>query len=472
MKRGLIILLALSVLSAAALTAATIKVNAARDAVVLEQNVLAGAPNEAGGLSVLSRTHYDSHLLWDTLCLPGEAPEVSTDYRFYDTGHSEDYPVSYGDIALDFGRDHGVLDDEGKILPDEHLSGWGSLYVHVANNTPAGEERSETLRVADFYDFYPLSAYLSLPGFGWEEDGSGSRWSTEYSMSPYERAVAEFFRIPVSEDQTMLVTVEKTSDGRVRSMGISSMDNHYSPWTSCVITGNACYFIVNAMDYDDRPMDFSLVPGGYGIYRLPLPDENHGPDECVGELEMVYPLSPETRYRRLLLDEKRDKLLLWSVEDEETILSVVDVDGMELSRRIVVMDAQDGGVWNYFQGEDYIAAFGDKKLSVVAAESNGDYERVIYADKGGGDFTPAVDHNAVTAWNGERLAVASRAQKIAHDAVEGYYRYDYGRAGFWLAVYDPTGLLYAADYACSLDAGAVYPPCLPWGNEHLLLSWD
>ena len=66
-------------------------------------------------------------------------------------------------------------------------------------------------------------------------------------------------------------------------------------------------------------MDLSLIPGGYGIYKLPYDRER---DVFLsGELEMVYALDPALHYVDMHLSPDGQKLLL---EREERSVMAAD----------------------------------------------------------------------------------------------------------------------------------------------------
>lgn len=231
-----------------------------------------------------------------------------------------------------------------------------------------------------------------------------------------------------------------------------------------VFEQEARYFAVSAITQEHDLLDYSRVPGGYGIYRLPCGTQDTPLSAIVDGLELFYPLARTEEMIWLQQSADQTKLFLVTQEENAYILKVLDAKTARLLQRIPLLEA-DGSRWmsDFFIGADFLAIFFDDRDFVVLSQApGGDYvweysgalpEPELFA------FNRMYD--SVIAFDGKRLAVAAMAR-------------DRALCGFSLTVCDQTGVLYAGRYDSSLDKGQpenYHERCNAAGYAPLQLHW-
>lgn len=465
MRKALALTLVLLVLSAGGLCLAQARVNARRDQVVFTERVLSGDRAAARGITVECRAHYDRRLFWDSTCTLGEEPVTRTQFTFsqaqqYETGMGTYTGVSAYTDYSGYGFDSGAA----------QVDGISAAYRALFEQTPAGEERTKTINLRDYYDDYPLSVTIGVPGgvLSWEgerTEGLGEHGPEQAKID----AFCDFFKIPVLEEEQCRISIEKNVDGSRAGRGWSSAESdRFEMNIKSVVADDACYFIFDSHTGEGKLIDTSQIPGGYGIYRLPYGPGAGGATEIFTEkLSMAYPLDPAVERYDLYLSTDKTRLLLLSLEDEAYVLTVVDAATMDPLQRLEIAGRAEGGmIWSVFLYDDFLALrLSDDRLVLLTAAGDGRYGHEFTARVAGED-TP-VYSDAVLDWNGERLAVADIL-------MEGEYRND-ETCGFYLLVYDASGLLYSGTYDSSLDTGrgtgSYQYDCAPLDNQPLALRW-
>lgn len=164
MRKRLILLLALAVLSAAALPLLHSRVNQDQDAVTLTETTLWGDPAAAQGMVVELVTHWNDQLIWNTVCRAGEEPVYETEFTFVPEGVDWPSAPSADSVWLQFATGNFGISG-GAIDLQEHAYAEDMLLrpvLDVAGRTADGETRTETVPLRDYYDYYP--AQLELDG--------------------------------------------------------------------------------------------------------------------------------------------------------------------------------------------------------------------------------------------------------------------------------------------------------------------
>lgn len=445
MRKSLVLTLLLLAASIGCISFARNTVNRARDQVMFTENVICGDKAVAEGLKVRCDAHYNHRLFWSTTCTIAAAdPLCDTEYNFSWRQLRQTPPEIHSGVIMRTVLQHA----------DEHYPGIGAALRKLADETPAGQENARVIRLKDYCAYYPLDVSLSFPGtrMAWSGSVSIDINDPEPGTDAYViLRFQEFFRIPVIEDELVMIAVTKDADDRVKSyrLGSTNSDSFRMRSESIVIDG-ACYFTFNTRTSDGDIVDTSLIPGGYGIYCLPYFDgrTEHGRinGAKVDELSMVYPLDPAVEFLDLGLSLDKARLLLHTVENGKYVLTVIDIATMTALQRIEVFDwpERDQGWWVYEGDGFFTAVLPDQRLAVLALDDEGLYELRFTAEvRNGEDPLGALRPEAVMDYDGRRLAVAGFLQrKSGHPTCD-----------FYLAVYDESGLAYYAEYLSSLSRG-------------------
>lgn len=451
MKRALIITLSLFFLSVTGFCLAYGGINAAKDKVELEEIAVFADKTKAQGLEVYSSADYDRHLRWDTFYTVGETPKIETDFLFTQKKIPGAGSREYMGVSLESPVLNGDFFEAENM--EEPRTGIDEVYRQLYLNTPADSEKQITIRIKDYYDFYPIVVSLDLPGinFDWQMLRFADSDAYEYLRTEIELAskIQEFFKIPVSDGALMEINLWKHYDGSAET-GSSLSGDYFSVWTQSVVTDDACYFTFGNQSSDGEIVDTSFIPGGYGIYRLPLHDAGEGKAGehalSTGELSMAYPIDTNAELLYLLSNSEKTKLLLFTKEQGKCVLTVIDAQNMETLQRLELGEL-DEEKWIYavYVYDDFIAAeFSECRIALIEVNEQEEYEHCFtaeYTDPENSLFY--LSRNSAMDWDGERLAIA--------DYLE-YEKYN-GFCSFYLAVCDETGLAYYGEYLSSLDIG-------------------
>lgn len=468
MKRLLPLLCLLLMLGAAAVCAIGASVASGQDTVVLTPHPLYGDPAAAEGATVSLLAHLDEHLRWDvTYPIGGEA---EADYRFSMRQLNFDRDAHYAGIQLYEDFEYGL--DTRAAFTD--LVGLEVAYYELFRDTAPGTKGTATIRLQDYYTYYPVRIDISLPGTLWHGIDYEDLASNDYVN---ERAVWDafrtFFRIPVPADLPAIeISVTKNVDGSIGGTGSSGFgtEKSYSLWSEAAYTSDACYLTINNR-YGEKYVDTSLIPGGYGIYRFNYknvrnekntqgnstffhPGYETGVDEK--SLCMVYPLAQTEHVSAMHITPDERRMLMLSEDPAGAVtLTVIDLSTMETLQRIPVTEK----VWvSLHQEEDFFVLFYGQMISVYALGEDGLYAHILtapqpnYLDK---SFS-AINTHAAVDFDGESVVFVDLMDEQRYRTLQ--------TSDLCIAVYNAAGLCYYGEYDNSL---AVNPHTSDYGyNVH------
>ncbi len=431
MKKMLALLLALTVLSGAVLIGGSAWVAEEKEDLDYTEELLYGSGKAAEGLTVRSLTTVNGHLHWDTRLHLGEAPAWDVDFSF--TPQSRWYrEPSQSHLVVDIKSNIGMSSSSSIDFWDEQeISFLAQAFQDVADRTANGGERTETLPLADYLDYY------AMEGNSWvyEEEGIEFLDSVEWPDA------GDFFKIQVT-DETVEITIEKDDDGNTYDVSYMIQD---APWvnSSSVYRDGAWYLLYSAMNENDG----SEIPSAAapGLYYLPIIDgENeYGVPQKVIDTANVRMLYPVERGENLYLVDEGSKLLIISGGGSGAQAILLDADTMEELQRFempMVFAGEQGWQNRTMAGDSVIAL--DKRpgedgaaeemwLSLWALGEDGRYRQEISCD-----VTPAMMGNSYWdsySFDGQRLLMASYVDRWTDPSLD-------------VVVCDGQGLQYAARF--------------------------
>ena len=180
---------------------------------------------------------------------------------------------------------------------------------------PAGDrEKRVKLHTKELLNYYILSGWISGEddldmNFNILCDSEGSDYELEQAKN--WKAWNDFFRIPVLDDEYYEVGLTKGSDGEVyvtTDYGTAEGDDDFYFNVQSCDTDEAAYFFFESHSMSGNVVDTSMIPGGYGIYRMP-----HGEKDGkspIERLETVYPLDPNAYYQSISVSPDGKKLFV------------------------------------------------------------------------------------------------------------------------------------------------------------------
>ena len=417
--------------------------NAVKDQVTYEENITYGDSSVADGLTVKNNVQFAQKLFWDTTYEAGTDSKTTTDFRFYTVNQpSEFFQEPYAQLDSFWGSYSSSGNEYPRIIED------------LVAKTRPGETVHEKVYLKDYYDYYPISFNIQIGDSyyeGWDAFYLENNEGVSSDTLTQAKAFNDFLRIPLVSSHSMELEVMKDSSGNISFTSSSQTDEEFFQFnTWSVVTKEAIYFTFDAHTTKNNLVDTSLIPGGYGIYRLPY-KTLEGTFTCTidtNQLSMVYSLNPENTISSMDLTKDESRILLFSTDEENTgsQLIVIDATTHETAQILKVPGIPlEAGVTEIlhvsdsFIAEDFAAysCSGDYiVLFTTSADGtlNLEFINKTYPDP---NFYYWIHSESYMDWDGERLAVASPN----------------GFCDFSLAIYDKTGLLYFSSMQSSLSKG-------------------
>lgn len=451
MKKLIALIFILVPLSFGVITAITVDINKNKDTVTYTEKTLYGDASFANGAVIQTSSTYQNHLVWDSVYTIGEKSE--TDFNFYFNHH---YKNSKIDVTT-FFLDNSVGISLNLNVTAAEQSGLSKLVREIYDSLKYGEEKSTTVKLSDYYEYYPLEINLHLQSLNLNisEDSFASGNSLYTVSDQNEKKIYEdirsFLKIPVIENEYVDVSVHKHSTGTT-GLGFSYADksaDHYSMSSLSVHNENAIYFTIGNRTENGATVDFSHVPGGYGIYVLPYTDATVQTEK----LALAYSLDENATVTSMKLH--GNKLLLTLTENGISYLETVEISTMTQLQKVKLADGEHYAVYTE---EDFIVYVFNDKI-VVLEEKDGLYDIAFITDNSSSDSSKDTyfyfRSSAALDFDGERLIIADNASNSYE-------------CGFRVLVYTAEGLKYFGEYESSLDinsdATSYSSECHPLGS--------
>ncbi len=436
MKKGLIIAAICFAVMIIALPFACTEVDAGKESVKITEEVISGNPAAAEGIKLNMATHWKGHMLWNIQYTVGGGETVS-DFEFEpnevtwerkkDENIFIDYVTNYGTVMSGNVRQSQV------VLDDISLS---EVVKAVADRTTPGTENTELIKLADYYEYYPITICIN-----------GGNHDVNYSNDKEEAVFTELFHIGISEDDVYKVRITKDSAGFVTGFNIRMPDLREEGWTTEdaeAFGKNGCYYTYACTDW--KTGEYIERGENRGIFYIPYKKDGNRTTIAKDKIEKVYELEDGEIPVDMLLDEENSRLYLLTRDGENFNMYVYSLNGyvpvLEISfavdkggdnRAPAVMSLESGGI---------LIKWGDNRFAFIS-NKNGEHElwcNGTFPDASSDWGKTFPDEHA--AWfYGERLVLAA-------------FKEWYG-ADVQLVVYDREGQKYYGIYhnsAATADA--------------------
>lgn len=460
MKKIIAIVLLLSLLSVGSFFMIGSIVSEEKANVTIKENIIYGDKSYADGVSVLTRAHYDDHLFWNTTYTIGNKNTVTTDYEFYYAEKYENRERRYHAVELDVDFKYGV----DTSTPADECEGLQKAYRELYDELKPGEQGKKSIRLQDYYTYYPVRIGIDLPGVLWNGNDYEHLISQDYEK---ERAVwdkfNEFFKIPIPEDLPALeIGVSRHLNDSGAASSSSGHDRDFYFNVRSTYTNSRVFFSIgnqyNIKDGEDvKYVDTSLIPGGYGIYSFAyknvrnsentkgsatyfFPGYETGVDQ--ESLAMVFPLEQHVEVIFLTLSNDESKLFMFTKEYGSTYLTVIDIATMNELQKFKITDAKN---FTFYEYDNCIVLNGWDYISVIEKQADGlcKHAFTVSRKKEVNDSNLQKGVATTMAFDGEKLVIINRTGDEIYPSLE--------LCGFTVAVYNSTGLLYYGEYESSLS---------------------
>lgn len=478
MKRSLAILLAVLLVLCGASAYGAVQLEKPAYAVSLTEKTLYGDVQAARGLHADRLLRLGQHVSFTAATdFTENGAESTCEYRYT----SEDLYSSYywrgssriAEIYSDINSYADMVYGDREYLP-EGLP-FSGLVEELLKEAPAASAYTKMIHPADYSKYYPVMPSLSYDDvnyggwyFGDMDDGSRD--------AAVIKSLENFFRIPIPQSDVYEASVEKGAEGEYLGCSIYPAENYenFYFYAEGAFAEDGVYFWFNNRTSEDRPVDTSLIPGGYGIYRLPMgmrTIENRfirpgNADPTIDiydfydeDLCNFYPLQPEQTVLALTASDSGKSLMAVLRKGDGAELKIIDV---HTGKDTASLDLGP-------LGEDYPELVSQKgfcicrvndRLFLAQEDRTGCLCLAIASEPKGPELSEQYlpflyfgnVYNRVFSWDGERLAILVSAQ----DDVDAYYGARDGLCSWYLALYDKDGLQYYGLMECSLDKAQLY----------------
>ena len=488
MKRCAIAFFLCLILSLAGAAAGAASLKGMEDRVTVTLERASGDRTALRGLTARETALQDPSPGW-SLTIPLEEPERSETDRFrapkdLREGKELMWMESAG-VTLRFPD--GYFDDGAASLSEEA----DRILRQVEERTGPGERRTESIRPADALDALPLEIMFQPPAR--QQDGSGWRTVDQQGL---QRAAERFFRVPPPPELEWEATVRKNASGLVIERSLYDAGDGPELVTVSAVGKERCFFTLARRMAEETPPDFSLVPGGYGIYALDWSGDGQGNFTADGHgLRNVFPLPEDVWVVGLFLSPEETELFLLTWGAGGYTCTVLDAETMEEKQCVPIPvrpPASDASPWGTYEEEsDWIVHGGEivwpfleplwgENALLLFREPFGPYSFELYflSRETDGRYVfrcavPLPDRFAdraagrMAAWNGEKLAVGVSPPSARSSLF--YEGEDVVLPGLELLVYDGAGtLLWRGTYRTSLTE----PGEETSGASVQLATWD
>jgi len=413
------------------------------DQVRFSETVTYGDPAVADDLILHQSLNFDNRLFWEIDYDLGNPPLSEARFTCFPVEQPRIGNIVYSGLSLEStafsNRANEAIESS---TPSENPA--NRAFQELFEQTAPGQEKTALIRTADYYDYYPIWVFIDHANLNVTFETGLYYTHAEGEAKESRMAIVDFFRIPVLEEEMTEISIARSEDGSIwsTSSGGATGDS-YQLWTWSVNSEDSCYCIVNPKSVQGQVMDFSQIPGGYGIYRLYIgpeePEENrYYPDQVVLEpVEMVFPLDPQHDTLHFTLSYSGEELLLLTNEDESVWLTVISLDDHTPLQRLELSGNSDWG--QLIVREDLILADLGDRYELLLDTGDGSYYHEMtarpqwYGPTDLGSYgLGGVDSGII--WDGTQLAVSTRLW-----IQDGLYSRN---CGFTLSVFDREKLLY------------------------------
>ena len=442
MKKIYTLIIVLVLLSATVFCGVSATVNAERDQVNITEKVLYGDRTVAEGLEITTKNHLKYQLFWESDYTIGKTNSVKTKYSLHPTKHLEiSRDHVYEGISINTGIDFGFNEER----PLAEQKGIQKAYKLLFDSTKNGEEKTKTVYLKDYYDYYPLGIGFDLPYTDWigyeytNEQLKGKPYDSLYVTEKFR----EYFKIPVGETDSIKISVTKDVDGDLFGTGTEDI-NTYNLYTISTVSRkrNRCFFTINNYISENQYADTSLIPGGYGIYSFYYfgGDSAYNTGIMADKLETVIPLDTKTTVRHISLNKDETKLLLFTVENGTSCLEAIDIETLKTVQKFPIGSNCIDFVYEY---DDFIVIDMSSTISVVSVKGDSyNFEfNVQKASFTNEKFQDIWNTDCMDFKNGKLAMIGN-----AFDEENGYELCD-----FFVSIYDKGGLIYYGVYDNALD---------------------
>lgn len=286
------------------------------------------------------------------------------------------------------------------------------------------------------------------------------------------------------DDKTQTIwsyVCEMVKKGAWESYNKPSVANPVETYSVSEMSDSDLYYAVDLrLNSGGRPRAETFEEG-YGVWRIGYQVAKEKTEMKIrfteAEPEMIYEMDPEERLVDMVLSENQEELYVFTAKDGICYMAAVDLKDSKETQKVEIATYHSDlipSICNVFQSENVVAPMlaagkwgeesSEEKIAVITVDETGKYEPQYVIHKDVDTDSPAYQYQRetyrkyATLWERDAVSVelAYDDGKLAmvYSLTNSYGSNAGGQDGqrpgrFWVAVYDETGVIYAADYQIS-----------------------
>lgn len=429
MKKGLFLLVILVIASVTGTVNAVKLVSGQQESVEIEQQVISGDPLAAEGWQIRTGSSCDGKLSWETVFPARDGAAAESEFVFRARGERIDR-IAVWEEGVYLGSPSGF--GMGGSISLEGVE-YQEIFEQIAERTPAGETREETITLADYYEYYPLRLEIR----GGEYVFYMNEWDTD---SQVYQALQQALRIPVHPEEKLVLAVGKNEQGVITDIGCNSAEGFLDTRTSGIFREDGCYFTCTPV-YWNGEREEPIRGAENVIYHMPIRINENREVSGYDRIEVVIPLPADCKAQHLAEDEAGNLLLL-SEQGGKLVLTVYENGTWQQLQQLELLPM---GAEDYFDRmtiaeEGTLISMGDGAFCFLT-RSQEDYKITIRGSLAlENDKHAALIHYSDFAYDGENLAVVGCP-----------YRFLDANNSVYLGIYSQAGTEYVGFYGHSGD---------------------
>lgn len=495
MRKALSLLLALLLLFSVGFTALHVWVNGRKENVTWVEETIYGDKSHVSGAVVSTRNHQDQNLLWETEGILGDKLNPTTNFTFSNESIQSDNEITYDGLYMNSNEDFlaSLAFNGGDRIPEYAKEKYADLIAYCRacyDSVEMGEEKFFTVDLNEYMDYYSLSGTFDFPDSHWGNFDEFDYFVNSAIQVNEEiiQAMNDFFRIPILGEYKAEFSINLYHAGGSTgvSYGGGVVEDEYRPYFDAIYVKDTCYLTFNAAAENGEVADTSLIPGGYGIYRLNIRPDGEGgliADDPIAT--MVYSMDPSEEFFYLEASDDSRHIYLHTWQGTKLMRTIIDIETMETLQKIELLDQPELFYRDMKQYDDFLVIL---QLSHNNQDSDANTITVFEEDERGlyhHSFTVPMNTQALNVhedlvifnsitesmdFDGETLLV------VQNEFESDRYAYSYGDScNFYVLAYNADGLAYAGKYHVNLAQNSEQNgdwPVKPFYQDPIVIAWQ
>lgn len=362
MKKNICIAAIVFIAAGVFLIFACIYLDNQKEQIKVSEKVLYGELGKSAGTEIQASFSIFPNLHWDVRFTAGESkmPQVSFSRKTVSSEEGVEVPDSGVYLSADITsyKNNDMENESFCEYTDFSKSEMEDILACAAEKTSAEQYTSIDIPLNRYREYFSM-VWLDcgLPGFQFDFENPAAK-----------KKLGDYFRFPVSDKETILVSFAKDTEGNIIDYWINC---NWSINAVTTVSPSGCYLAFTTPD-DEKAVSS-------GIHHIPFEQSDDGFIRMgKEEIRLVYPFSEDTELLKLTESADGRNLFLFTKEKETAILSVISKETGRLLQKIPLRgepteNPEEGGsrISSVIDKGDYlITAFGNGAIYILEKTGN------------------------------------------------------------------------------------------------------